>query len=130
MSFSEITIAGMDESRPPMVRKEPYIDLYFRLSEEPPSVWLNEFDRLVARMNPTVRINKLQGDIIETYVRDMVEIPAWLEVLKAKVAACNQHYTEQLRQEQLAEAARVDRLRGEEGPQGKLNKIIASLRFD
>lgn len=43
-SFNEIKIIGFDTSRPPRVRKEAYIDLFYQLSEDAPEEWCEDFD--------------------------------------------------------------------------------------
>lgn len=127
----QIKIVGIDERRPPIVRKEPYIDLNFRLSEEPPAEWLEDFRRSTAKMTPAVNFSPKGGFFIETYVRNMQEIPACLGALKAKLTECNSRYAERLLELTRSQNAQADKLRGQEaGPQGQLNKIIAALDFD
>ncbi|MFT5506553.1 MAG: hypothetical protein ACI8XC_004281, partial [Gammaproteobacteria bacterium] len=35
-NFENISMIGIDDSRPPLMRKETYIDLYFMLSQKAP----------------------------------------------------------------------------------------------
>ena len=53
-----------------------------------------------------------------------------LDKIKRKFTLCNEQYIEEIRQRKLAEHTRNVLLFGEEGEQGKLNKIIAASRFD
>jgi hypothetical protein len=128
--ISEIRIVGLDEKRPPRVRKEPYIDLFFKLSCQAPEDWCEDFNSLTAKLDPGIRIDKREGLFIDTYVRDMNHIATHLEKIKKKVSACNERYIEGIRQRALAAAGRTGALQGEGGEQGKLNTIIAALKFD
>jgi hypothetical protein len=128
--ISDIRIVGIDEKRPPRVRKEPYIDLFFRLSHQAPKKWCEDFNKLAKDLVPTVRINENEGIYIDAYVRDMNHIPTHLDKIKKKITACNEQYLENIRQRELAEAARNNSLYGAAGEQGKLNAIIAALSYD
>lgn len=126
----DIKIVGIDEKRPPRVRKEPYIDLFFRLSHQAPKRWCQDFNKLAKDLVPPVRIDDSEGIYIDAYVRDMDNIALHLDKIKAKIALCNEQYIEEIRQRELAENTRNGLLLAEAGEQGKLNKIIAELRFD
>jgi hypothetical protein len=129
--ISDIKIVGFDDKRPPRVRKEPYIDLFFKLSRQAPEDWCDDFNMLTAKLDPAIKIEKVEGLFIDTYVRDMSHIPEHLEKIKKKVATCNTQYLENLRQRALAEAGAIDALSGEgSGEQGKLNRILSTLNFD
>lgn len=129
-TFSDIRIVGLDEQRPPRVRKEPYIDLYFMLSRQAPKMWCENFNKLSKDLVPPVKIDESKGIFIDAYVRDMNHIPAHLEKIKKKIIACNQQYIESIRQRELDEAARNASHLGAAGEQGKLNTIIAALKYD
>lgn len=127
---TELKIVGIDESRPPRVRKEPYIDLVFKLSAKAPKEWCEDFNMLFKSSVYPVRIEMPEGLYIVTWVKTMDEIPAVVEKLKEKVAECNaitvkrkDDYEQSLKQASEA-------LKGEQGEQGRLNEIIANLKFD
>ena len=126
----DIRIVGIDEKRPPRIRKEPYIDLFFRLSHQAPKKWCQDFNKLAKDLVPPVKIDDNEGVFIDAYVRDMDNIAMHLDKIKGKIVLCNEQYIEEIRQRESAELARNVLLFGEEGEQGKLNKIIAALRFD
>ena len=128
--ISDIKIVGIDEKRPPRVRKEPYIDLFFKLSHQAPEDWCEKFNALASRLSPPAKINKSKGLFIETYVRDMNNIPEHLETVKDKITVCSAEHTERFRQRELAAAEANTALQGNQGEQGKLNAIIAELKFD
>ena len=128
--ISDIKIVGIDEKRPPRIRKEPYIDLFFRLSHQAPKKWCENFNKLAKDLVPPVKIDDNEGVFIDAYVRDMNNIVMHLDKIKRKIVLCNEQYIEEIRQRESAELARNVLLFGEEGEQGKLNKIIAALRFD
>lgn len=128
--IGDIKIVGIDEKRPPRIRKEPYIDLFFRLSHQAPKKWCQDFNKLAKDLVPPVKIDENEGVFIDAYVRDMNNIAIHLDKIKSKITLCNEQYIEDIRQRELAETTRNALLFGQEGEQGKLNKIIAGLRFD
>jgi hypothetical protein len=128
--ISDIRIVGIDDKRPPRIRKEPYIDLFFRLSHQPPKKWCEDFNKLTKDLVPPVKINENGGIFIDAYVRDMDHIPAHLAKIKKKITACNTLYLENIRLSELAEAAKNTSHHGAAGEQGKLNAIVAALIYD
>jgi hypothetical protein len=128
--ISDIKIIGIDEKRPPRVRKEPYIDLFFRLSHPAPQDWCEAFNNLTRKLDPPIRIDKNEGLFIDTYVRDMNHIPAHLDSIKENIRSCNAQYIERIRQAELSAAANAASLLGDGGKQGQLNSIVAALKFD
>jgi hypothetical protein len=128
--ISDIKIVGIDEKRPPKVRKEPYIDLFFQLSHKAPKDWCEDFNLLTGKLDPAIRIDKNEGIFIETYVRNMNQIAAHLDQIKKKIIDCSEQYIERIRQCESAALIKNAALRGDEGEQGKLNTIVATLRFD
>jgi hypothetical protein len=122
-SFEEIRIISIDEARPPRVRKEAYIDLFFKLSHKAPLDWCEEFNALGRQINPAAKIDKNLGESIETYVNDMGGIQSHLNEIKQT------QYLEKIRQRQLADAAVNAALLGQDGEQAKLNQIISALEF-
>lgn len=128
--ISDIKIVGIDEKRPPRVRKEPYIDLFFKLSHQAPEDWCEDFNALAGRLIPPAKIDKTKGLFIETYVRDMNYIPEHLQMVKDKITVCSEEHIKRFRQRELAAAEKNTALHGDQGEQGKLNAIIAVLTFD
>ena len=126
----DIRIIGIDENRPPVIRKEPYIDLFFKLSFKPPPDWCEEFNTLAKDLAPQVKIDKTVREFIDAYVRDMNHIPEHLAKIKAKIAACNEQYMEGIRLKELAVAEKNASLQPEGIEQRKLNSIVAALKFD
>jgi hypothetical protein len=128
--ISDIRIIGLDERRPPKIRKAPYIDIVFKLSHQAPADWCSAFNALLAKHPSVPKIKEDEGLYIEAWVRTPDEIIPFLELLKAKVAECNRQYIERIelsiRNEGDANAA----LAQEAGEQGRLNRIIAALDFD
>lgn len=127
--ISDIKIIGIDETRPPRIRKEPYINLYFKLSHEAPKEWCEDFNRLVAKGKFPVNIDSSKGLFIETWVRKPEEIEMALDELKEAVSTCSQEYIARIEAEAYA-AADVGGKSEDEGEQGHLNRIIAGLNFD
>jgi hypothetical protein len=127
--ISDIRISGIDEMRPPRIRKEPYINLFFKLVHKVPEEWCDDFNRLVAKKKYPARIENSEGLFIETWVRKAEEIEAEFEALKAAVDTCNQAYIARIQAEASAAANAGGKLE-DEGEQGRLNRIIAGLKFD
>ena len=128
--FNEIKIIGIDANRPPRVRKEAYIDLFYQLSEDAPEEWREDFAGFGRQVNPLAKIDKIKPGYIRTYVNDMDAIPRHFEQLKQAVVDCNTQYLEKLRQRELALARENDAAREQGGQQFRLDEIIASLDFD
>jgi hypothetical protein len=128
--ISDIRISGIDERRPPRLRKEPYIDLYFKLNHKAPADWCAAFNDLTAKRQYTVKLEPDEGLYIETWVRKPEEIEAVLENLKNAVSQCSEEYEQRVRAEAKAAAQQGDIGSADEGEQGRLNRIILGLRFD
>ena len=127
--ISDIKISGIDETRPPRIRKEPYINLFFKLIHKAPTEWCEDFNRLVAKGKYPAKIESSGGLFIETWVRKPEEIETVLDELKEAVSTCNQAYITRIQAEASA-AADVGGNSEDEGEQGRLNRIIAGLNFD
>ena len=126
--ISDIKISGIDEMRPPRIRKEPYINLFFKLIHKAPSDWCDHFNHLVAKREYPVKIDPAAGLFIETWVRKPDEIEPALEGLKKAVSQCNQDYIARSLAEANGAAATQEKL-GDTGEQGNLNRIVAGLDF-
>lgn len=127
--ISDIRIVGIDERRPPRIRVEPYIDLYFRLTHKAPVDWCRDFVELQSKNTYESKIKVDECLFIETWVRKPEEIAAHLQNLKKAVAECNARYIEKIRASDRDRQGDNDKLRMEDGPQGQLNRIIAELDF-
>ncbi|HEX9663832.1 MAG TPA: hypothetical protein VGB27_16210 [Candidatus Binatia bacterium] len=127
--ISDIKIAGIDEKRPPRIRKEPYIDLCFRLAHKAPVDWCHDLIDFQVKAGSPVKIDTKECLFIETWVRTPDEIVAHLQTLKKAVAQCNARYIEKIEARERNRDGDIDRLAQEAGPQGQLNRIIAALDF-
>ena len=127
--ISDIRIVGIDEKRPPRIRKEPYIDLIFRLSHSAPADWCQDFIELQAKQDYASKINPDEYLYIETWVRKPDEVAGQFEKLKQAVADCNARYIARIEATDLARDDGNADLQKEQGPQGELNRIIAGLDF-
>lgn len=128
--ISDLKIVGVDERRPPIIRKEPYIDIFFKLSHQAPADWCNSLNAMLHKHPTSPKIKEKEGLYIEAWVKKPDEIVAFLALLQGKVTDCNQQYIERI---ELAarNAGTVDAsLASENSEQGRLNKIIAALNFD
>lgn len=127
--ISDIKIVGIDERRPPRIRKEPYIELYFRLSHKAPADWCQRFNALLSKHFYAPKIKVDEGLFIETWVRKPDEIRDLLELLKASVTRCHDEYIRNIEALELA-ALRPGSAAEESGEQGRLNRILAELDYD
>ncbi len=128
--INDLKIVGIDESRFPRIRKEPYIDLVFKLSHKAPADWCQDFNMLFTNSEYPVKIDANVGLCIETWVRKMDEIAKHLDVLKTRIAECNTDYVKKAQARELAETKMNEASRGASGEQETLNKLIANLKFD
>lgn len=126
--ISDIRISGIDQTRPPLIRKEPYINLYFKLNHKAPAKWCDDFNNLFSRGNYPVKIDPVDGIFIETWVRKPEEIEPVLKTLKEAVKVATKTYIVRVEAEALAAVAKGANP-GDEGEQGRLNRIIAGLDF-
>ncbi len=127
--IEDYRIIGFDEDRPPRVRKEAYIDLYFKLSDKAPEDWCEEFNALGRKINPAPKIDKSKGECIESYVNDMDLIATHVTSLKQVVADCNSQYQEKIRAREAALAASNLALKSGDSQQQRLNLIVEGLDF-
>jgi hypothetical protein len=128
-NFEELKIVGFDDSRPPRVRKEAYIDLHFSLSHKAPEDWCEDFNHLGRQVNPSPKIDVNKGVCIDSYVSSMDLITEHLDAVKSVLANCNSQYIEKLRQQEIALAASNSALHGQGGEQNRLNQIVAAIDF-
>jgi hypothetical protein len=129
-SINDIKITGIDDERPPRVRKEAYIDLYFKLSHKVPLEWCEDFNSLGSKLDPGAKIDKTKAVVIETWVRDMDLIGDQLEKIKKSILLCNLQYIEKIRLRKLAAASKKSTVTGMDGQQNRLNEIVSHLNFD
>ena len=128
--FSEIKIIGIDTNRPPRVRKESYIDLFYQLSQDAPEEWCDDFASFGRQVNPLAKIDLKKPAFISTYVHDMDAIPQHFEQLKQAVVDCNKQYLEKLEHREMLLARENAASREQGDQQYRLDEIIASLDFD
>ena len=128
--ISDLKIIGIDEMRPPRIRKEPYIDIFFKLSHQAPADWCRSLNDLLAKISGNYKIKEKEGKFIETWVRTPDEIVELLEMLKNNVAECTRQYIERIEQARQNAGEAGAKLDQETGEQGRLNEIIAALDFD
>jgi len=126
----EIKIIGIDKDRPPRIRKEAYIDLFFRLSEKGSIEWCEDFNALGRKLNPSPKIDKNTGECIQTYVSNMTLITQHLADVKEILRNCNEQYQQKIDEKARVLAASNASLHGEDGEQYKLNQIVEGLKFD
>ena len=127
--ISDIQIIGIDDKRPPRIRKEPYIDLFFRLSHQAPADWCAIFNVLLGKHASNAKIKVKEGIFIEAWVKKPDDIPVLLALLKDKVAECSRLFIEKIELSiSNASAANAELMLGG-GEQGRLNRIIAALDF-
>lgn len=128
--ISDIKIIGIDERRPPIIRKEPYIDIIFKLSHQAPADWCKAFNALLSKHPSAPKIKEKEGLFIEAWVRTPDAIVEFLAQLKDKILECNRQYIERIELSARNAGDSNALLSTQAGEQGRLNKIIAGLNFD
>ncbi len=127
--ISDIKIIGIDEKRPPVIRKQPYIDIYFKLSHKAPLDWCKDFNNLLAKHPATPKIKETEGLFIEAWVRTPDEIVEFVDQLKESVAECTRQYIARI---ELASRNIGDENNSsvpESSEQNRLNSILDRLDF-
>lgn len=127
--ISDIKIISIDEKRPPIIRKEPYIDIFFKLSHKAPVDWCKDFNALLSKHPTTPRVNEKEGLYISAWVRTPDEIVALLGQLKTSVADCTRAYIERIQLSQRNENEENTLAQQGGGEQQRLNQIVAALDF-
>lgn len=127
--ISDLCIVGLDEKRPPKMRKEPYINLYFKLSHQAAEDWCKQFNGLVSKIEFRPEIKPKEGLYIETWVRNPDEIPPLLAKLHEAVRACTEEYIRRVNFADAAKGAASDQ-KGESPEQTHLNQVLQSLKFE
>ncbi len=127
--ISDLRITGIDDRRPPMIRKEPYIDIIFKLSHQAPADWCRIFNELMAKHPATPKIKEKEGLYIEAWVRSPDVIAEFLERLKETVVESSRLYIERIELMSRNTGDANALLAKEMGEQGRLNRIIATLDF-
>ena len=128
--ISDIKIVALDSKRPPAIRAAPYIDLFFELSHEVPRDWSVEFNALMSKHKPPAKIQTDKGQFIETWVRTPDDVVKQFELLKAKVAECNDIFTAIIMARLGRKNDANSSLENQPGEQGRLNRIVAGLKFE
>jgi len=129
--ISDINIIGVDETRPPFIRKEPYIDIFFELSHQAPIDWCKDLNSLFVKNHTTsnANIDEKEGLFIKTWVRSSDEITSLLEQLKEEISECTDQYIERIQLNSQTSGSETSKT-NESSEQENLNKIIASLIFN
>jgi hypothetical protein len=130
--ISDINIIGIDETRPPFIRKEPYIDIFFELSHQAPIDWCKDLNSIFAiqHKNSNATIDEKEGLFIKTWVRTSDEIVSLLEQLKKEITECTRQYIERI-QLTSQKSGGVDSIQTTQSiEQTNLNNIINSLSYD
>jgi len=128
--ISDIKIIGVDERRPPKMRKEPYIDLVFKLSHKAPPDWCKDFNDSMSKTTYAPKIDLQEGLYIQTWVRTIDEIAAHVQLLKKGVTDCTVRYIEKVQQRARTADGATNLLKEGSGEQGRLNAVIAGLNFE
>lgn len=128
--ISDIKITGIDERRPPKMRKEPYIDLWFKLSHKAPPDWCKDFNDSLSKTTYAPKIDLQEGLYIQTWVRSIDEIAAHLQLLKKGVTECTVRYIEKVQRLAKTADGATNLLKEGSGEQGRLNAVIAGLNFE
>jgi hypothetical protein len=127
-NIKNIKIKGLDPNRKPNLTGNNYVDLIFELSQKAPVDWCADFNLLFSKDKHNAKINPDEGLYVETWVRNINDIPKELELIKKLIVICNNNYTEQKRQEELA--WKKSEKNNANSRSDELDKIIENLSYD
>jgi hypothetical protein len=128
--ITTLKMIGTDESRPARLSSAPYIELVFKLSEQAPLEWCQDFNLMFDKYKYSVRIDINKGIFIETWVRKMEEISPHFELLKTKIISCNGLYLKKQVALNLKLSGDKQDISVEQGEQLRLNAVLAGLNYD
>jgi hypothetical protein len=126
--ISDLKVVGIDESRPAKIRKEPYIELFFKLNHKAAKAWCSIFNDFVSKSSFQIKIKTEEGLFVETWVRKPEEIEVVLKIIQTAIEASIVQYINDIEAETRA-ANNTNSEIGASGEQLKLNQIIAGLDF-
>ena len=125
--FLTIKIIGLDPKRYPNVVNSNYIDIIYKLSEKAPNEWCAIFNDIF-KDDKNVRIDQDSGQFIDTWVRDMDDIPEKFILIKDGVELSNQKYHDKLLDDEKLRRDSYSKQKNSKSLQ--LDKILDSLNFD
>ena len=123
-----ITIQRIDPNRYPSVVNKNYIDIIFELSEKATKDWCVLFNDSFVNNVDNIRINPEEGNFVETWVRDMEEIPEKLNLIKEVTKSTNTKCMEKLIKD--AELRDNSYNKNQSAESVRLEKILNELNFD
>ena len=127
--IQSLHICGLDPERPARIRKEPYIDLYFKLSMKAPEAWCDAFNDSLKNASFPAKIKPKEGLFIDTWVRKPEDIPALFQRLKAGVATATQNHLKRIDEANRALRLATPTLQ-DSAEQRMLDQVLAELDFD
>ena len=126
--ISDLKIKGLDPNRKPNLKNKKYVDVIFEMNETAPKDWCADLNLIFSKKNNNAKINADEGQFIETWVRNINDIPNMLEVLKEHIVICNNNYIEQKRLDELA-WQKADSIKSD-SRSDELDRILESLEFN
>ena len=127
--ISDLKIIGIDETRPPVIRTEPYIELYFKLIHKAPRAWCQVFNECVGKSAYSIAIKIDDGMFIETWVRKKDEIEDVFKMIQEAIKTSIAQYIENIEAKTRAMASQSVGVEAT-GEQLELNQIIMGLDYD
>ena len=126
--IKNIKVKGLDPKRKPTLKNKNYVDIIFELSQKAPRDWCADFNLLASQEGLNSKINPNEGLYVETWVRNINDIPKELELIKQLILICSNCYIEQKQQEELS------RLQSESNKTNsrsdELERILTNLSYD
>ncbi len=123
-----IKIKGIDPNRRPRIVNKNYIDVIFELSNKAKKDWCVIFNDSFSNTVDNIRIDPEEGSFVETWVRDMEEIPEKLNLIKETSKLTNTKYTQKLVQD--AELRKDSYNQTQSAESERLEVILNELDFD
>jgi hypothetical protein len=123
-----IKIKGIDPNRRPSVVNKNYIDIIFELSDKANKDWCVIFNDYFSKSANNIRINPEEGNFVETWVRDMEDIPDTLSLIQEHIGITNTKYSEKLIKDAELREDSYNKVQSVESE--RLESILSGLNFD
>ncbi len=121
-----IKLIGIDPKRYPNLSNNNYIDVIYQLSEPPPKNWCVIFNDIF-KNEGHVRIDINSSEFINTWVRDMEEIPILFNTIKVSINSTNKLYHEKLINDEKTRRDAYNQTKSAESI--RLDEILDALDF-
>ena len=122
----KVKVKGIDSKRRPCLVNKNYIDIIFE--DKADKDWCVLFNDSFTNSGANVRVNPEEGQYVETWVRDMEDIPEILDLIKEHTSQTNFTYSDKLVQDDIKRKEAYNQVKSIASE--RLDKILGDLNFD